>query len=234
MLHYLARHHGRVVGKKESISAVWKDTVSEYSLLQAISKIRRVLDPNALERYIATDKVAANRVIAEVTTVDALPERVDSAAILTPHLALLDGRAALEAASVSGIAPTRALFTQLVLRHPGDARFRVGLATSCAFAYEATRASAAPDRAALDKGLTHAFDACERDERYAKALAVRGFVLEKLGRLREAQAALMEAIRLQRPASRCCNRASTGRPRSISRRSPTRRRRLTLRLPTRR
>ena len=45
VLEYLVRHHERVVGKEELLSAVWpRVVVEENNLTQAVSAIRRALD----------------------------------------------------------------------------------------------------------------------------------------------------------------------------------------------
>ena len=49
LLSYLAKNAGRVIGKDELIAAVWPDvTVTEDSLTQAISELRRVLGDRVL------------------------------------------------------------------------------------------------------------------------------------------------------------------------------------------
>lgn len=49
LLSYFARHAGRVIGKDELLAVVWPDViVTEDSLTQAISELRRVLGDSHL------------------------------------------------------------------------------------------------------------------------------------------------------------------------------------------
>ena len=56
VLEYLVRHHERVVGKEELLSAVWpRVVVEENNLTQAVSAIRRALDDSReTSQYVAT------------------------------------------------------------------------------------------------------------------------------------------------------------------------------------
>ena len=48
VLRYLVLHHGKLVSKNELVEAVWPDTaVTDNSLTQCLSEVRRALDDNA-------------------------------------------------------------------------------------------------------------------------------------------------------------------------------------------
>ena len=68
LLVYLVEHHGRLVSKKELLSAVWSDTfVEEANLTYTISALRRALgDSQDGERYIQTVPTRGYRFLAPV------------------------------------------------------------------------------------------------------------------------------------------------------------------------
>ena len=68
LLVYLVERHGRLVAKKELLSAVWPDTfVEEANLTYTISALRRALgDSQDGERYIQTVPTRGYRFLAPV------------------------------------------------------------------------------------------------------------------------------------------------------------------------
>jgi DNA-binding winged helix-turn-helix (wHTH) protein len=97
VLAQLAAHAGTVVPKNELVTAGWGDlAVKDNSLAQAISALRRVLGRDSDgQPYVETvprqgyrlRAVVARRVLTSGDTIEAL---------LAPHRAWIDGRAALE------------------------------------------------------------------------------------------------------------------------------------------
>jgi hypothetical protein len=59
----------------------------------------------------------------------------------------------------------------------------VGLANAAVMQFEATRADAEPDGAALARAVQHAHVACQLDPDYAEAWATLGFALARAGHL---------------------------------------------------
>src|SRR5688500_11628362 len=93
VLLHLAAHAGTVVSKDDLVTAGWADTaVSDNSLEQAISALRRVLGANAQgEQYVETIPRQGYRLIGPVARTATHATRDDVDALLAPHRALLDG-----------------------------------------------------------------------------------------------------------------------------------------------
>lgn len=198
LLHTFATHAGETLSKDALIRAVWGAiSVSDNSLVQAVAQLRAALDPSDLNLYIVTVFGQGYRFVAPVMWLDAHDAAEDLDALLAPHRSLMTGRAALETLEVDAIARARQVFAQLVLRHPRDASFHVGLANACVLLYESTRASATPDVELLKLAAAHAREACRLNPDYGEAWATRGFVLERLGLRVDALAALRRATSLE-------------------------------------
>src|SRR5262249_2207242 len=119
------------------------------------------------------------------------------AALVAPHRAWLEGRAALETLGRDQAADARELFTQVVTHSPDYAPARVGLANACVFAFESTRADEHADAAALADALGHAQEACRLDPESAETWATLGFVLNRVGHETQAMAAARRAVALE-------------------------------------
>lgn len=189
---------GTIVTKDDLARLVWSDVaVTDNSVEQAVSGLRRALDPASGRRYIETRARQGYRFAAPVTEV---PRRESDAvldALLAPHRAWLDGRRALETLDPAEIHRARAVFTQVVGEAPALAPARVGLANACALQFEMTRADRDPDRASLADAVEHAREACRLEPGYGEAWATLGFVLERVGRREDAVAALRRAVMLE-------------------------------------
>src|SRR5687768_12335166 len=97
VLLHLAAHAGTVVSKDDLVKAGWGDTaVGDNSLEQAISALRRTLGTSADDReYVETVPRQGYRLTVPVTRAMPQASAADIDALLAPHRALLDGRAAL-------------------------------------------------------------------------------------------------------------------------------------------
>jgi DNA-binding winged helix-turn-helix (wHTH) protein len=199
ILLHLAGHGGRVMTKDELVAAAWGDiAVSDNSLEQAISSLRRALGPAPGDtRYIDTVPRQGYRFTAPVARRVAPDPDSSIEALLAPHRALIDGRAALETLEAGQILRARAVFEQVVGAMPDHAPAHVGLANACVLQFEMTRAGDMPDTEALGLAARHAHDACRLDAEFAEAWATLGFVLERTGDHHAALAAARRAIMLE-------------------------------------
>jgi DNA-binding winged helix-turn-helix (wHTH) protein len=199
VLLHLAAHAGEVVSKDELVTAGWGDTaVSDNSLEQAISALRRALGANPQgDQYVTTVPRQGYRLAATVTRTLSQATAEDIDALLAPHRALLDGRAALESLGREQILRARQVFAQVVASTPDTAAAHVGLAYACVLQFEMTRADEVPDLAALRLAATHAYEACRLDTELAEAWSTLGFILERTGKRTDAVAAGRRAIALE-------------------------------------
>jgi DNA-binding winged helix-turn-helix (wHTH) protein len=199
VLYRLLSHAGELVTKEALVTAGWGDVaVTDNSLEQAISSLRRALGnrPDGAQ-YIETVPRRGYRfsVTAERKAARATDEGLE--ALMAPHRALLEGRAALESLEAEQLFRARRDFEQVVEAFPDHAMAHVGLANACAMRFETTRADAQPDRAALVTAQHHAREACRLDAASAEAWATLGFVLACSGEQADAHAALRRAVTLE-------------------------------------
>ena len=199
ILHQLVAHPGAILSKNRLVEAAWRDVaVTDNSLEQAVSALRRVLGA------VATANGPIETVPRQGYRFSAVVEREagresDAAldALLAPHRAWLEGRAALETLELEQITRARAVFERVLEGMPDQALPHIGLANACALQFETTRIDAAPDRAALDAATRHAREACRLDPDSAEAWATLGFVLGRAGGGLDALAALRRAVSLE-------------------------------------
>jgi len=194
----LVARPGQILTKDQLIRAAWRDVaVTDNSIEQAISALRRLLGSDAPHQYIETQARRGYRFSAPVTRGE--PRATDAAleALLAPHRAWIDGRAALESLERNEIARARAVFAGVVEAAPAQASAHVGLASACVLQFEMTRVELAPDLAALALAAEHAREACRLDAGYGEAWATLGFVLERTGERVDALAALRRAVSLE-------------------------------------
>jgi DNA-binding winged helix-turn-helix (wHTH) protein len=189
---------GQVLSKDLLIEAAWRDVaVTDNSLEQAISSLRRTLTPAAGPQYIETLARRGYRFSAEVTRIDRRETDEALDALLAPHRAWIEGRAALETLEHDQIVHARSVF-EGVLRHvPHQASAHVGLANACAMQFEMTRSDPVPDTGTLATALHHATEACKLDAQYGEAWATLGFVLDRTGNRADALAASRRAVALE-------------------------------------
>jgi DNA-binding winged helix-turn-helix (wHTH) protein len=199
VLHHLLVHCGALVTKDSLITAGWGDVaVTDNSLEQAVSSLRRTLGPRPDGTpYIDTVPRRGYRFTATVTRMT--PRATDASldALLAPHRAWVEGRAALESLESGQIVKARRAFQEAVAMMPEQAAGHVGLANACAMQFEMTRADSEPDTAALDTAATHAREACRLEPQSAEAWATLGFVLSRTPAAVDSVAALKRAVALE-------------------------------------
>jgi DNA-binding winged helix-turn-helix (wHTH) protein len=192
----LVSRPGAIVSKDAIIDAVWRGVaVTDNSLEQAISAIRRVIGDGlpgiqtvARQGYRFTGTVTKT---ASRVSGDALD------ALLAPHRAWIEGRAALETLKRDQIVHARGVFERVLRDVPDEASAHVGLANALVLLFEMTRVDPAPDVAALEGAVRHAREACQLQTGYGEAWATLGFVLDRTGRQVDALAASRRAIALE-------------------------------------
>jgi DNA-binding winged helix-turn-helix (wHTH) protein len=199
VLYCLVSHAGELVTKDALVTAGWGDVaVTDNSLEQAISVLRRALGPRADgSQYIETVPRRGYRFVGspERRTARATDESLE--ALMAPHRKWLEGRAALETLEKDHIRRARRDFEQVLEVFPDNAPAHVGLANALAMAFEMTRADAEPNRGALASARQHAMEACRLDADLAEAWATLGFVLNCAGQSGDALAALRRAVTLE-------------------------------------
>lgn len=189
---------GQIVSKDTLIEAVWSDVaVTDNSLEQAISGLRRTLATAAEPQYIETHARRGYRFVAPVTRVAQRETDAALDALLAPHRAWIEGRAALETLERTGILHAREVFERVVAVAPTQPAAHVGLANACLMQFEMTRTDRVPDLAALEQAARHAREACRLDRDYGEAWATLGLVLDRTERRADALAALRRAVTLE-------------------------------------
>lgn len=188
----LLAHPNEIVGKEALVQAAWADVaVTDNSLEQAVSNLRRAgvsIETAPRRGYRLTGSVereASRHTDAELD------------ALLAPHRAWLEGRAALETLSVQQVAGAERAFRMVLDTSPDHASAHVGLANALAFRFEASRLDEQPDAAALAAAMPHAREACRLRPSWGEAWATLGFVLHRAGRQDEGIAAVRRAIDLE-------------------------------------
>ncbi len=195
----LAARAGTVITKDALVEAAWRDVaVTDNSLEQAVSALRRVLGTtDDGQAYIQTIPRQGYRFAADVQTQSARTSDAGLEALMAPHRAWVEGRAALEALDANRVAEARAAFERILRSAPDDPLGHVGLANASAMQFEATRADAAPDLAALAHAAAHAREACQLDPGMAEAWATHAFILDRTGHPEEARSAAARAVSLE-------------------------------------
>jgi DNA-binding winged helix-turn-helix (wHTH) protein len=191
-------HAGEVLTKDRLLDVGWPGvTVTENSLVKAITQLRAALDARVPEEYIRTESRRGYRFAAPVTRVDGPEIDVDVRALLAPHAALVDGRVALETLGRDRITHARAEFERLVRHDSRDPGAHIGLAHACAMQFEATRAEREPDVEAIRTAETHAREAVRLNPNSGEAWATLGFVLGRTDHRGDALAALRCATKME-------------------------------------
>jgi DNA-binding winged helix-turn-helix (wHTH) protein len=190
---------GQVVAKDDLIAAAWKDVaVADNSLEQAISALRRTLGaPPAGGTYIETVPRRGYRFAAAVERKAARETDAGLDALLAPHRAFVEGRAALETLEAGQVARARDAFNEAIAAAPDYAAAHVGMANALLMRFEMTRTDSSPDTASLAQSVQHAREACRLDARSAEGWATLGFVLGRTGARVDALAAAGRAVGLE-------------------------------------
>jgi DNA-binding winged helix-turn-helix (wHTH) protein len=199
VLLHLVAHAGSLVSKDQLIETAWGGlAVTDNSLEQAISGLRRVLgDAPGGAPYIQTVPRQGYRFTGSVTRTTARASDDSLEALLAPHRAWIEGRAALETLAADQIVRARGVFEGVLRSAPDQASAHVGLANACIMQFEMTRADEQPDTAALAIAARHAREACRLGPDYGEAWATLGFVLDRTGHHTDALAASRRAITLE-------------------------------------
>lgn len=194
LLTALVSQAGRILTKDQLIAAAWDDVaVTDNSLEQMISALRRLIGPSCIE----TLPRRGYRFAADVTRTERRESDEALEALLAPHRAWIEGRAALETLEGTQIQHAREVFERVLAVAPDQPAAHVGLANACLFQFEMTRADVTPDRAALTRAAEHAREACRLDPEYGEGWATLGFVLTRTGQDTEGKAALRRAVTLE-------------------------------------
>ena len=194
ILRALTAQPGTILTKDALIAVAWPDVaVSDNSLEQAISALRRVIGAEAIETLARR----GYRFTLPVTRVAARANDATLEALLGPHRAFVEGRSALETLNREEVARARDVFEQVVADWPDHAPAHVGFANALVLGFEATRADIAPDRASLVQAAAHAREACRLDASNAEAWATLGFVLARTGDAADAMAAARRSVALE-------------------------------------
>ena len=195
----LVARAGTVVSKDTLVDIAWREiAVTDNSLEQAVSALRRTLGPTpGGEPYIQTVPRQGYRFVGDVRTQSSRASDAELDALIAPHRAWVEGRAALESLAADRIAGARAAFERVLAASPDDAIAHIGIANAYAMQFETTRASSDPDVASLAAAASHAREACRRDPRSGEAWATNGFILDRTGHGAEAVAALGRAVSLE-------------------------------------
>ena len=190
---------GQIVAKDDLIAAAWKDVaVADNSLEQAISALRRTLgSPPSGGTFIETVPRRGYRFAAAVERKAARESDAGLDALLAPHRAFVEGRAALETLEAAQVARAREAFNEAITAAPDHAAAHVGLANALLMRFEMTRTDASPDAASLAQSVYHAREACRLDARSAEGWATLGFVLGRTGARVDALAAAGRAVGLE-------------------------------------
>jgi DNA-binding winged helix-turn-helix (wHTH) protein len=199
VLHHLVAHAGDILSKDALVAAAWGDVaVTDNSLEQAVSALRRTLGTAADgSQFIETAPRRGYRFSADVTKSPARESDASLEALLAPHRAWVEGRAALETLERDQIQRARQVFEEMLRSAPDSPVAHVGLANACALQFETTRADQEPDAAALAMAAQYARESCRLDPHYGEAWATLGFVLDRSGRQADALAALRRAVTLE-------------------------------------
>ena len=198
LLLLLVTHAGQVLSKDALIDAAWQGVaVTDNSLEQAISSLRRILGQPDGAAYIETQARRGYRFTAEVRRAERREPLEALDALLAPHRAWIEGRASLETLERGQIVHARQVFERVLQQSPDQASAHVGLANAGVMQFEMTRSELAPDTAALALAAEHAREACRLDPRYGEAWATLGFVLDRTGHHADALAASRMAVTLE-------------------------------------
>ena len=198
LLLLLVARAGQVLSKDALINAAWAGVaVTDNSVEQAVSALRRILNSHETGTYIETQARRGYRFAVDVQRTDRREPDEALDALLAPHRAWIEGRAALETLERSQILHAREVFERVLAQVPDQASAHVGLANAGVMQFEMTRSELTPDTAALAMAASHARDACRLDPRYGEAWATLGFVLDRTGHRADALAASRMAVSLE-------------------------------------
>jgi tetratricopeptide (TPR) repeat protein len=122
---------------------------------------------------------------------------VDVYAVFAPDRIWTQGLEAIQSLGLAELRGARQALTALVLGHPHEARYRMGLASVCALLYDSTRADPWPDIVTLQRAVVEAHEAVRLSPELPEAFAALAFVLERNGDHEHAVIAARRAVRLE-------------------------------------
>ena len=194
ILRLLISHAGQVLSKDTLIEAAWQNVaVSDNSLEQAISSLRRTLGPAPDgSQYIETLARRGYRFNAAVTRSVMRQDDASLEQLVAPYLAFVEGRAALETLEPDAVAGACDVFAHVVEAAPDYAPGHTGLANAQLLAFEATRSDETPDGQALLAAGQHAREACRLDPGSGDAWSTLAVVLSRTRFSTEATAAVAD------------------------------------------
>ena len=186
------------MSKDALVEAAWRDVaVTDNSLEQAISALRRALVTTAGAPLIQTVPRQGYRFTGEAQRVATRASDGALEALIAPHRAFVEGRAALETLAASRVAEAQRAFELALASAPDSPAAHIGLATAHAMRFEMTRADPSPALDALAAAAHHAREACRLDPQYGEGWATLGFVSDRTGVNLDAVAALTRAVSLE-------------------------------------
>lgn len=190
---------GQVVTKDALIEAAWKDVaVTDNSLEQAISSLRRTLGaPEGETPYIETLARRGYRFRADVPVTTSRYSDEALGALLAPHRAFVDGRAALESLDRDQVVRAYGVFEEITRTAPDYAPAHLGLANALALQFESVRAGASRDESTLARAVHHASEACRLDPSSGEAWATLSFLFHQSHDAEKAIAAGRRAASLE-------------------------------------
>jgi len=199
LLLVLVSRAGDVVSKDALIQAAWRDVaVTDNSLEQAISRLRRLLGPTSDgAQYIQTLARRGYRFLGPVSRTVARQSTEALDALVAPFRAFIEGRSAIETLDLDAVAQACRTFNEVIASTPEYAPAHIGLANALALTFDATRADASPDIRALQEAIARAHEACRLEPESGEVWATLAFVLSLRGAAVEAVAAGRRAIALE-------------------------------------
>lgn len=195
----LVSNAGHILSKDALIETAWKGVaVSDNSLEQAISSLRRLLGPSPSGLpYIETLARRGYRFATPVAETTRRHSDEALEAMLAPHRAFVEGRAALETLERDAVVRACAIFEEIVRTSPDYAAGHVGLANALALYFESTRADDVRDGPALAKAVRHASEACRLDSTSGEVWATLAMVCHQSGDTARSVAAARRATTLE-------------------------------------
>ena len=192
ILTYLASHSGELVTKDVLLDCFWSGIhISDNTLTRAMADIRKALgDDASTPTFIQTVARRGYRFIAALEATHSTVER-------DPFRDWVRGRYSLESLDAAQLPSAVVAFEHAALTAPDYAPAHVGLANAYFLQFECTRATNTPDRAPLERALSHARHACALDPALGEAWATLGLILAGAAHPEDASAAARRAAALE-------------------------------------
>jgi DNA-binding winged helix-turn-helix (wHTH) protein/Tfp pilus assembly protein PilF len=191
---------GTIVPTETLIDAGWGGmAITENSLRQTISRLRKVLDTGRKgTTYIETFPQEGYRFTAQVQQATRDGADASLELQLAPYRAFLRGWTELATLNRDAIPHARHAFEEVLRAAPDYTRAHIGMAMACALAFEATTPDVRRDTASLEIGIRHAREACALAATSAEAWSALAFLLDLNQETEHAAAAACKAANLER------------------------------------